>query len=136
MFAESSALPAHAQRPRNWVLGAMPTVDVLPPAEPRDAWPRPVAASHRFAPALRRHLLVQTGISDLLVERLEAAGLGSIPHLHWCLSAEAVGHPEGLADGLRNRRRALSRALQTWITPVTTPCSAFDHATVRHLDQR
>jgi len=77
----------------------------------------PFAPSHRFEPGLRRHLLAQSGVSERVVQRLEADGLGSLDHLIWCVSEQACGHVHGLADGLRNRRRALLRAVQAWQLP-------------------
>lgn len=68
----------------------------------------------RFDPSLRRHLLSQPGIGEVVVRRLESAGVTGADHLSRCLRAGTAGAPVGLADSLRNRRRALCRALEAW----------------------
>lgn len=113
MQIQTRAQLAPMRRGGNWVPPTKPGTSPATPVSHLDT-AQPVSPCYELAPGLRRHLLCQSGVGSVVVQRLEAAGLGSFEHLMWCLSPEAAGHPTGLADGLRNRRRALLRALQSW----------------------
>ncbi len=74
-------------------------------------------ASPRFAEAERRHLLKTPGLGPIVIERLEAAGIGSMATLHR-LGVETVVCAlctPGTNLAWRNRRNALQQALTSYL---------------------
>lgn len=73
-------------------------------------------SQRRFNEAERRHLLSSPGLGPVVVQRLEEAGLASIAALRrqeLVALMLAVSEP-GTKVALRNRQRALRRALETY----------------------
>ncbi len=84
----------------------------------------------RFPPVHRRVLLLQPGVGELVVRRLEEAGISSLESL----LAQGVPQAVEAIGNLRNRSRALERAvaaLQARSGPASRPVNGHPPASTR-----